>query len=180
MRKTVLVLLFLFVLTACGSSEDGLTVKDLAIHKSNDDKVVVQYGMSRADAEKVLGTGEDMKIGHTFTYSDGVKIMYREDKVAGIYLTEESKDVYETAQGMKIGMPKDDFKKKYGDQYVADLEKNLDYAYDTDSKQYVKEAEWAKNFEDSTKIYLISMMFDSDGTAQTILLTDRQMAIMYK
>lgn len=31
MRKTLLVVLFLFVLTACGDSKDGVTTKDLAI-----------------------------------------------------------------------------------------------------------------------------------------------------
>ncbi|MEK3683677.1 hypothetical protein [Paenibacillus sp. FSL R10-2736] len=180
MRKSILALLFLFCLTACGSSNGGLTTKDLAIKKVDDDKAVVQYGMNRVDAEKVLGEGEDIKIGNSFAYSSGVRIMYREDKVAGINLTEESEDMYETVGGLIIGMSKEDVKKIYGDQYLADLEKNLDYAYDSDSKQFVKESEWAKNIEDNTKIHLISVMFDGNGYVRSILLTDKQMAMTYR
>lgn len=84
MRKTLLVVLFLFVLTACADSKDGVTTKDLAIQKVNDHKAIVEYGMSRADAEEVLGKGEDKDIANSVMYSSGVRIMYREDKVAGI------------------------------------------------------------------------------------------------
>lgn len=126
------------------------------------------------------GICEEINIGDSFAYSSGVRIMYREDKVAGISMIEESEDAYETVGGLKIGMLKADVKKIYRDQYLADLEKNLDYAYDSDSKQFLKESEWAKNFEDNTKVYLISVLFDGNGYVSSILLTDRQMAMTYR
>lgn len=123
MRRGVFVLLFLILLTACGSSKSGLTVDDLAIVKVDDQKAVIKYGMSRADSEKVLGKGEKMTIGDSFTYNSGVRIMYRNDKVAGISLTDESADAYETVSGLKIGMLKDEIKEVYGDQHQGDYEK---------------------------------------------------------
>lgn len=56
----------------------------------------------------------------------------------------------------------------------------MDYAYNSDSKQFVKESEWAKNIEDNTKIHLISVMFDGNGYVRSILLTDKQMAMTYR
>ncbi|AIQ45644.1 hypothetical protein R70723_06875 [Paenibacillus sp. FSL R7-0273] len=180
MHKGILALLLVVVLTACGSSDAGLTTKDLAIQKVNDDKAVVKYGMSREAAEKVLGQGEKAGLGDSFSYSSGVRVMYRDDNVAGIYLTEESESAYETAGGMKVGMQSDEIRKIYGDQALSDLEKNLDYAYDSDNKQFIQGTEWAKAFDDDTKIYLISVLFDGEGSADTILLTDRQMAMTFR
>ncbi|WP_150271643.1 hypothetical protein [Paenibacillus tepidiphilus] len=181
MRKCTLTLLFLVILlTACGSSEGGFTTKDLAIKKVSDDKAVVRYGMSRVDAENVLGEEEGTESGYSISYSSGVSVMYREDKVAGIYLTEESEDTYETVDGLSIGMIKDEVKKIYGDNYLYDHGNNLDYAYDSDRGQFLKETEWAKKFEDDTRIYLISVIFDGKGYARTIMLTDRQMALTFR
>ncbi|WP_151735699.1 hypothetical protein [Paenibacillus tengchongensis] len=181
MRKGTITLLFLvLLLTACGSSDGGFSTKDLAIQKVGDDQAVVRYGMSRVDAESILGEEGELESGNSFSYSSGVKVMYREDKVAGIYLTEESEGAYETAAGLSSGMNNDDVKKIYGDHYLSDLENNLDYAYDSDSGQYLKETEWAKKFEDDTKIYLISVIFDGQGSARTIMLTDRQMALTFR
>ncbi|UQZ36981.1 hypothetical protein C2I18_27680 [Paenibacillus sp. PK3_47] len=181
MRKGFLALLFIALLiTACGSSNGGLTTKDLAIRKVDDSKAVVSYGMSRADAESVLGEGEQLDIGDSFSYSSGVKVMYREDEVAGIYLTEGSEEAYETVDGARIGMNKDAVKGIYGDNYLSDLERNLDYAYDSDNKQFLKEKEWAKTFEDDTKIYLISAFLDGEGSISTIMLTDRKMALTFR
>ncbi|ETT63472.1 hypothetical protein C173_24292 [Paenibacillus sp. FSL R7-277] len=177
MRKTVLVMLFLFVLTACADSKDGVTTKDLAIQKVNDHKAVVEYGMSRAEAEEVLGKGEDKDIANSVMYSSGVRIMYREDKVAGITLAEESKDTYKTTGGFKIGMSKDDFKQIYGDQYLKEMERNLDYAYDATNKRYLQEKEWVAKAEDDTKIYVISAMFNGKGEADAVVLVDKRMAI---
>ncbi|WP_340023032.1 lipoprotein [Paenibacillus sp. FSL K6-1096] len=180
MRKIVFVFLFLFVLTACGDSKDGVTTKDLAIQKVNDSKAVVQYGMSRTEAEEVLGKGEDKGIANAVNYDSGVSIMYREDKVAGITLGKESKDAYETAGGFKIGMSKDDFKQVYGDQYLKDMESNLDYAYDSRNKRYLQEKEWAAKSEDDTKIYVISAMFDGKGVANGIVLVDKRMTMTFR
>ncbi|WP_341186322.1 hypothetical protein [Paenibacillus sp. FSL H7-0756] len=170
----------MFVLTACADSKDGVTTKDLAIQKVNDHKAMVEYGMSRAEAEEVLGKGEDKDIANSIMYSSGVRIMYREDKVAGITLAEESKDTYETTGGFKIGMSKDDFKQIYGDQYLTDMERNLDYAYDSINKRYLHDKEWAAKAEDDTKIYVISGLFNGKGEADGVVLVDKRMAITYR
>lgn len=46
--------------------------------------------MTCSDAEKVLGPGEKTDYDNRFEYASGVKNMYRDDKVAGIYLDMDS------------------------------------------------------------------------------------------
>lgn len=180
MRKIVLGLLFLLVLTACGDSKDEITTKQLVIQKVNDSKAKVQYGMSRAEAEEVLGKGEEKGIANAVSYDSGVTIMYREDKVAGMTLGKESKDRYETAGGFQIGMSKDEFKQIYGDQYLKDMESNLDYAYDSNNKRYLQENDWLAKSEDDSKIYMIYAMFDGKGAAKGIGLADKRMTVTYR
>lgn len=100
--------------------------------------------------------------------------------MAGITLTEESKEAYETVGGFQIGMSKDDFKPIYGDQYLNDTERNLDYAYDSINKRYLQEKEWAAKAEDDTKIFVISALFNGKGEADGVVLVDKRMAIMFR
>lgn len=180
MRKGIISLLLILLLTACGASNDGLTTKDLAVQKTGEKKAVVQYGMGRVDAEKILGPGEELNFGHSFEYGSGATVVYREDKVAGIYLSEGSEEVYETVAGLSIGMSKEDVEKIYGKHYLQTADRNMDYAYDSSRKQYLKDTEWAKKFEDDTQIYLISLIFDGNGQVRTIMLSDRKMAMTFR
>lgn len=141
----------------------------------NDEKQIVSYGMSRTAAEKVIGEGE--KVGkNRFSYNDGIRIMYRDEKVVGIGIGEDSKNVYITNKELKIGMLRDEIKEKYGNQNFGENESNLDYAYDSVNGKFLNKDEWLKNDYDGTKVYLISAMFDDNGYAYSIILTDKQMA----
>lgn len=179
LKITTIAVVLLLLLAGCGNSNNAITVDDLSIHKVGDSKSKVTYGMSRDDAEKVLGRGKGEGFGSWFTYNSGVQIMYREDKVAGIALREESAGTYETSKGAKVGMLKDELKKIYGDNYLGDHERNLDYAYDTVNKKFLKESESPKTQEENEKTYVISAVFDDNGYAQTIMLLDRRMAMYF-
>lgn len=180
MKKRIGALLILVFLTACGASDNGLTPKDLAIQKVDNKKATVHYGMSRADAEKVLGEGEEAGLGKSFSYGGGVTVMYRGDKVAGVALNEGSEKAYETVEGLRVGMSEEDTRKVYGEHYLNNAEKFIDYAYDSSNKQFLQGTEWAKKFADDSLIYLISVMLDGEKQVSYIMLTDRKMAMTYR
>lgn len=182
MRFKSLIVLLLVVLVGCGSgAKDGISVDDLAIVKVDDENQVVKYGMSRAEAEKVLGKGEKVKnLKNYFKYNSDVMIMYRNEKVVGISIGEETADSYQTSNGLKIGMLKDEIKEIYGSQHLGDNESNLDYAYDSVNKKFLDGSSYPDTLEENQKIYMISAMFDEDGYAYTIMLLDRQMAMQGK
>ena len=74
--------MLLVLMVGCTSSQGSISKGDMSIVKINNHKQIVQYGMNRADTEKVLGKGEKGLFG--IKYDDGVIIQYRDEKVAGI------------------------------------------------------------------------------------------------
>lgn len=149
--------------------------------KVDDSKTKVVYGMIRADAEKVLGTGEKSSFG--YDYEHGVKLLYRDDKVTGIILDEETKGVYEAIGGTKIGMLKSEVTEIYGEGYLTEKagNTNLRYYYDTVKKSFLKEEELAKdNEEDYEKVLGVFIEFDDNGYVDRISLTDHRMAMFLR
>lgn len=143
-------------------------------------EATICYGAPRADVEKILGAGEvsDSKIT---LYSDGVGIMYREDAVAAITLSDGSKGKFKTARGAEIGMTKEKMKNMYGEKYAIDMAPlNLDYAYNTKSKKFISESELSEQKEqDLLETYMISAMFTDEGNARSIMLLDRKMGLFF-
>ncbi|WP_238649776.1 hypothetical protein [Paenibacillus piscarius] len=178
MRKCVLVLLFLAVLTACGSSKSGISTDDLAIVKVDDEKAIVSYGMSRASVEKVTGEAESEGFGNMMFYNNGVSVIYRDNSVVGILLSEDSKGKYKTVGGAEINMNKNDFKKIYGEEVGIDSPNNLAYAYDSVNKEYLKELKYDSEY--TNKKYLISPTFNDKGEAERILVSDINAALLSK
>ncbi|WP_042201834.1 hypothetical protein [Paenibacillus camerounensis] len=179
MRKGILVLLFLAVLTACGSSKSGITPDDLAIVKVDDKNAVVKYGMSRANVEKVLGEAERDGLGNMMFYADGVSVIFRDNVLVAIHLSEDSKGKYKTVGGAEVNMNKNDFKKIYGDDNSIEAPNNLDYLYDSENKEYLTEM---KPDQENTKNrkYLISVTFNDNAEANRILVSDVNAALLAK
>ncbi|MHA6530436.1 hypothetical protein [Paenibacillus sp. BAC0078] len=176
MRRSVIALLFLVLLTACGSSKKGLTADDLAIVKVDNEKEIVSYGMSRANVEKVLGESEESKLKRMMFYKNGVAVMYRDNSVVAILLSEESRGIFKTLQGAEINMNKDDLKKIYGNDNAIEKKENLDYIYDSESKKYL--SEMTVKSEDRTKIYHVSIRFNDAGEAERISVLDNRAATL--
>ncbi|GGF72718.1 hypothetical protein GCM10010912_17410 [Paenibacillus albidus] len=169
MRRGAVLLLMLVLLTACGASNSGLSTDDLAIVRVDDEKQIVQYGMSRAAAEKVLGEASGNK--NYLSYENGVEVLYRDNSVVLLSLGEESKGVYKTIQGAEINMNKGEMKEIYGeDQAIEIHENNLDYLYDSINKKYLTDIE--VNSEERKSFYHISFMFNEQGEAESIFLSD--------
>ncbi|KHF33416.1 hypothetical protein CM49_04364 [Paenibacillus sp. P1XP2] len=175
MKNCALMLMVLIViLSGCsGGGSAKLSRESIGI-KRVDEGGQVTYGMSRSDAENVLGTGEKKAFG--FEYSDGVSIQYRDDKVVAVVLSEESDGIYQTIDGIKVGMLEDEIKKRYGKKYVNDSKTgSLDYHYDTNKGQFLTRED-IKNSGDSENVFVLSVTFDDNGYAKRIMLLDQRAA----
>lgn len=179
MRFKGLVLLFsvILILAGCGS-KSGLSKNDIGIRKIEDPNAKVVYGMSRADAEKVLGKGEQMGIG--YNYENGVRAYFREDKVVGVSLDDAANGIFETISGAEIGMLESEFKKIYGDKFVDDGG-NLGYFYNTKTESFsTKGVPKASSEEEAEQIFVIDVRFDENGYADRISLLDHLMGQLGK
>ncbi|MNW47390.1 hypothetical protein [Fontibacillus panacisegetis] len=179
-KSFVLLLSIIFILVGC-NSKSGLSKSDIGIKKADDNKTKVVYGMSRVDAEKILGIGEKSSFG--YDYEHGVKVLYRDDKVAGVILDEETKGIYDAIGGTKIGMLKSEVTEIYGEGYLSEEagNTNLRYYYDTVKKSFLKEEELAKdNEEDYEKVLALFIEFDDNGYVDRISLTDHRMAMFLR
>jgi len=146
--------------------------------KKEDLKAEVCYGMTRADAEKIVGEAEEDN-GVSTNYDSGVKLFFRDQTVVGIGLIDGSQGIYQTARGAEVGVTFDKIKQLYGEKYALQIsERNLDYAYDTDAKKFLSEVESGrKNQIESEPIHLFSMMLGEDDKVSILLLMDRKMAV---
>ncbi|MGF7046443.1 hypothetical protein J2T13_000919 [Paenibacillus sp. DS2015] len=171
-------IVFALLLSGCGG-EASFPADDMAIYKTGNKKKVVRYGMSRVEAEKVLGE-EEKPSGDGYLYDSGVAIFYRDDKVAGIRLDKESKKTFQT-KNIKIGMLEDDVKKKYGNITMAVAPLSLDYYYDTLTKKFLDDPmSLPKSQEGKENIYIISNTIDESGSVECIYLFDLKMALYGK
>ncbi|MEK3866826.1 hypothetical protein MHH60_25485 [Paenibacillus sp. FSL H7-0716] len=189
---TLLVLIpVLLVLAVCSSGNakvskmepDTFSNQDMAIYKVDNSRERVSYGMSRKNAEKVLGTGNE-GISNWYTYDSGVSVIYRHDKAVAITLERESQGAYKTARGAEVGTNKERIKELYGEKYAIENAsesmkslKYLEYYYDTETKKLVKEN--TSDFKSLSKKelrakYLLSTTYNEDGKIGLIILTDAQ------
>ncbi|MFD0717274.1 hypothetical protein [Paenibacillus sp. GCM10027626] len=184
MIKRILAVMLLVVLVGCNTGgtlkPNTLSVDDLCIYKDDDKKNKVCYGMSRSEAEKILGTGTKEAFGIRYDY--GVKILYRVDNIAMIVLDKDSKNVYSTVRGNKIGNLKEDVLKTYGDKYPIIREtspQSIDYIYDLENKKFLGEVSYEKIDSKKYKDHLyVSAGFNEDEYVNRIFLGDKE-AIMY-
>lgn len=181
-RGAFSLILVIIMLSGCNQgSTSELTMNDLSIEKIGESKSRVEYGMSRSDAEKVLGTVQDRE-GAFFYYENGITIMYRDEEnqevVAAIVLDGDTDESYQTPK-IKIGMLKEDIKKVYGlGNTLNDAEKNLDFAFDTKAGSYLtQESKRKESAEEMEDVWMVSVTFDDNGYADRIMLLDQRMAM---
>lgn len=176
-KSLVVLICAIFLLGGCGS-KSGLSKEDIGIRKIDDPKAKVEYGMSREDAEKILGAGK-RQMKFLYTYQDGVTIYYRDDVVAGVGIAEEAKARYETAGGARIGMLNSEFQEIYGDQVASSKDgSHLLYYYDSDKKLFSTDEEPPKKAteEEARSIFTIYARTDDRGYVETITLCDLPIA----
>jgi hypothetical protein len=157
---------------ACGSPNNAVASNDFCIVQAKDGKAKICYGMTRIDAEKVVGQGK--KIGMLYQYDNGIGIIYNEEAIVNITMTETSKGKYMTASGGEMGMLKEKFKKAYeGKPTLIDDNKKLSYAYSTVEKKYLEKVNYLEmTGEQKQKIYTVNITFNESGYAEGIVLSD--------
>ncbi|MDP5276150.1 hypothetical protein [Chengkuizengella axinellae] len=175
----LIVLLLLLTLIGCSGKEysepDTLSKEDLCIIKIEDSKKVC-YGMSKEDTEEILGAAlvEDSFYND---YDFGVRVGYREDLVAFIFLNYQSKDIYQTSRGAQVGMSREDIKNLYGSKYVNELDYELRYAFDSNNNIFLdyemrNNNLESLNIEDMEKTYITHFSFLDDDTIEFLSLLD--------
>ncbi|MBB3132151.1 hypothetical protein FHS19_006878 [Paenibacillus rhizosphaerae] len=178
-RGFVLLIITIFILSGCsgGKQTEKITKDDMGIEKIDSGKKVT-YGMSRVDAEAVLGTGEKSGSRGLFEYGSGVFVAYRDDAVVAIMLSDESKGVFKTTRGAEVGMLKAKLEEIYGHSYLPnESESNLDYVYDSKAGKYLDKNSPRLSDEEATNTYVISAMFNENGYADRIYLLDNKYSI---
>lgn len=182
-KLAVAIIAVAMLLTGC-SSNDSTTLKkitknDMCITHINSDAKIC-YGDERVKVEKIVGLTIDPEPYLSVAYINGLSMMYRDDKVVGIDLEEESVGTYETVIGAKIGGTKKQLKELYKDAIAIELgTRNLDYFYYTEKNIFLDETNYTSsaNQGEADKIYIVSFMFDEDGLTERIMLIDGRMAI---
>lgn len=177
LKYQFLIMVVLIILGGCSQANkfepDSFSKDDLAIIKEDDPKFKLSYGMSKTDVEKLLGKAkeDDSTNFRIFSYDFGVTIMYREDMVAAIMLSDDSKEIYQTARGASVGMTKEQIKEVYGSKYaVGDHDYNINYIYDSKNDRFI-ESSGSKEPEDLEQIYSMSAKV-VDGEVDSIFLMD--------
>ncbi|MFC3802783.1 hypothetical protein [Cohnella sp. GCM10012308] len=164
--------------SGAGFKADTFSDKDMCIVQTEGEATIC-YGAPRTDVEKILGSGKESDLTNFTSYEDGIiNIAYRDDLVAAIGLGEDSKGNYKTARGAEAGMTKDELKKLYGKKHAIEArEQNLDYAYDNKNNKYVSDLT-GQPPEELLQTYAVSVMFNEEGRARSIMLLDRKMAML--
>ncbi|MDP5275083.1 hypothetical protein [Chengkuizengella axinellae] len=174
LKIVLMLILFLLILSGCSEFEvDKFSEDDMCIINT-DVSGEVCYGMSRSDAEKVLGFGTKNDLGW-FDYDNGVIVQYRDNLVASVSLTNKSKDVYTTSRGTGIKMLKEEVKELYGDKYdIEEGEQSLDYVYDLNDEKFLDKL--SRDTSEVMKMrFRIHVGFDINGYSISISLGDALM-----
>jgi len=116
----IVIFVSLFVLSGC-NNDDGINTFEQPYHINyilsarNSDGDILYYGMSRADAEAILGQGEAFALNdNIYTYKNRtVSIVYRDDIAVSIRLHIGSGD-WVLTNGLHVGMQVSDQVEFYG------------------------------------------------------------------
>ncbi|MFX3635470.1 MAG: hypothetical protein ACE3L7_04230 [Candidatus Pristimantibacillus sp.] len=179
LKRLLITTAVLMLLAGCSNGGSGLKeikASDLCVTHINLDANIC-YSDDRKKVEVVTGEGEE---GFGINYNNGISIMYREDRVAGIVLNDESLGIYKTTIGVELGQLKKEIKEQYGTDITVDGVKTLDFFYDSDKANFINPSLDKKDTaEDMEKVYLHSFSFNEEGLASRIMLLDWRMAMLF-
>ncbi|RKP55444.1 hypothetical protein D7Z26_09660 [Cohnella endophytica] len=186
LRIIVPALLTVMSLAGCSGGSvfksDFFSKDDMCAIRQSDKKTIC-YGDKKSEVEKVLGSRTTGGMPNSFDYDSGISVYYREDAVAGLVFKPESKDVFVTARGAKIGMSKEEMKKLYGSKHAIESgPHNLDYIYDSKNGNWLNQmpAGQAQTPEVMMSTMICSAIFDDEGRAANIWLLDQRYATLFQ
>lgn len=179
--SVLLMAISLIVLSACSSpgsklEPDTFSKNDLGIIKVDDPEFKLSYGMNRDDVEKLLGVPkeDENKIKHQSSYDFGIRIMYRDDTVAGIVLEDSSMGIYQTVRGIGVGSTSDQIKEAYGSKYALD---DQSYIFDSKNERFIESIPTSgEDPKDLEQIYAMTPTLTDGDIISRIHLLDFRMA----
>ena len=183
MKKFLLMLVAVVTISACSSgggefAPDTFSAADMCIVKIENEDEKICYGMDRLEVEEIAGPGESTIIG-SIQYESGLDINYRDDRVALMRMSADSKGVYKTARGSEVWDSKSEIIELYGKKHPWDeSEKNLEYVYDTQKNKFLDRVSGEMSMDEQT--HQFSATFNDQGEAETLMLLDRKMAVLFK
>ena len=167
----VMVLVCFAAMAGCGTDKQTggevkykpgtFTKEDFALINT-EKNVTFTLGMTKEEVESVLGKEVEVVNNRNYVYSDGIYIIYRNDKIVSLSIDNVDEDKYDlpykTVRGIQLYDTKKkvqevygEFDCKYGGTYYLNEETGKSYM----EKLPDFKPEWAKG--DLTKTYIIDM-----------------------
>ncbi|MFS0727114.1 hypothetical protein [Paenibacillus sp. 1P07SE] len=160
---------------------DGMAAEEGCFVKKEPSGEKVCYGMKRSEVELVAGTGEPLEdLLLSYKYAGGIRVSYRGDKA--VFLNLQAGGDYATIRGTTVGTSKNEMKTQYGEAYALDeAEPNLDYFFDLDKETPLDQdiLKGQRTPEEMERTLVVSAMFDSNGSADRLMILDRRMAVYF-
>lgn len=183
MQKLIAGLVVVVLLTGCGNyvveelNESNLCVKQVELDKQ------ICYGDEREKVELITGN-EISSLKVAVSYDNGLAVMYRDGKVAGLHLSEEAKGLYETTVGLKIGQTMQEAKKKFATENAVEEVREvttLGYYYDSIQQRFMNPTvHKVENWDELEKYYIASLSFNNEGEAMMVILADLKMIQLFE
>ncbi|KRF22535.1 hypothetical protein [Paenibacillus sp. Soil787] len=127
----ILVLLFLILSSVPFQQTDSnknlkykpgeYTLEDLKVHDTKTNKII-SIGMSKTEVTNLLGQEKEINFRKIYYY-DGLKVYYRDDKVAGLMVLagDNIDNRYQTYRGVGLTSTMQDVMDRYGETKVEEL-----------------------------------------------------------
>lgn len=170
------------LLIGCNQSEStssSLSEVNLCAVKVDDEQHKICYGMNKSEVENILGKGQLGDLNQ-FQYGQGIRISFRDNRISGITLDEQSKGYFRTSHGAEVGMPKSEIKKRYGEENAVELGIfNLDYFYHTRENTFMSEI-IGMNRDEAAEVLIFSALFNEQGDSTLIMMMDGKRAMFFE
>ncbi|MEW9701985.1 hypothetical protein [Paenibacillus sp. SI8] len=174
--------IILMLISGCSSEAgklvpDAFSAKDLCMEKTGFPDSEICYGTDRKRVERILGSGKGS--GVVQKYDDGVSVMYREDKVAGLAIGFSLEKRMQITRGIRIGSKKEEVEQKYGKKYaiVTALGGTLYSFYKENNLPLERKAYKSERSDDEKQgVFEIWFSYDKAGGVNEIILSDQRMS----
>lgn len=167
------------LLVGCSSVEemkaDQFYDEDLCVVDTEDSRIKICYGMAREAVEKLLGEGVEMSLGRE--YEHGLDVYYRDDKVSGFILSEDSLGYYETARGLHFKSNIEEITEAYGSTHMLQDPYGYYYVFRIDDKKAMgrNSLKADKSIEDMENVFIIDISVHNERVSDIWLMDQRLM-----
>ncbi|WP_206109292.1 copper amine oxidase N-terminal domain-containing protein [Paenibacillus sp. HB172176] len=152
---------------------EDLTMSDLSITDITTHNTI-QLGMTRDEAEEILGESSDLVLGKLYNYN-GLWIFYRDNVIAGMMVNAGSNETnrYRTSKNIGLGNNMEDALSQYGNGFIDQRSSSVTYYYELTEGVLNKEVEMVFSPERSNTYTISIGFFENDArNISSILIGD--------